>query len=61
MATATSDTDLGTGLGLVCGIVAVLAAVTMYLAHADQVLAGWAFAVAVAAGALGIAALHRYE
>jgi hypothetical protein len=61
MANPTAETDMGLGLGLAFGLVATLAAIAMYLGHADQVLTGWAFAVAVVAGALGIAVLHIYE
>ncbi|MDG5774867.1 hypothetical protein VB773_15405 [Haloarculaceae archaeon H-GB2-1] len=61
MAAQTVSTDMGVGLGVAFGVVSVLAAAAMYLGSADQTLAGWAFAVAMIAGGLGIMALHVYE
>lgn len=52
--------DKGLGLGLVFGVVGLLAALVMYaagLAHA-QLVSGWAFAAAMLAGSVLVAAVH---
>lgn len=61
METATT-TDKGVALPLVFGAVAVLAAVglTVFGFTGDQVAAGYAFALAMLAGSLSVAAYHVY-
>jgi hypothetical protein len=61
METATT-TDEGVALPLVFGAVAVLAAVglTVFGFTGDQVAAGFAFALAMLAGSLSVAAYHVY-
>lgn len=61
METADS-TDRGVGFPLLFGIVAILGAVglTVFGFTGDQLAAGAAFGVAVAAGGLSIAAYHAY-
>lgn len=61
METADS-TDKGIGFPILFGIVAVLGAVGLaaFGFTGDQAAAGWSFAVAMLAGALSIAAYHRY-
>jgi hypothetical protein len=61
MADTATQTDMGIGLGLALGVVSVLGAAAMYLGSTDQTLAGWAFAVAVTAAGLAIAAVHVYS
>ena len=55
-------TDKGVALPMVFGAVAVLAAValTVFGFTGDQVAAGYAFAVAMLAGSLSVAAYHVY-
>jgi hypothetical protein len=60
MVETASQSDLGFGLSIVFGLLAILAAATMYIAHADQLVAGGAFAFAMIAGSLAIAAVHLY-
>jgi len=60
--TASTDTDKGTGLGVLFGLLGIGGALLMYLgasAH-DQVLSGLAFAAAMAAGTLAVLAIHVY-
>lgn len=61
METADS-TDRGVGFPVLFGIVAVLGAVglTAFGFTGDQLAAGIAFGVAVAAGSLSVAAYHAY-
>jgi apolipoprotein N-acyltransferase len=71
MTETTSESDMGIGLGLLFGVVAVLAALAMagtaYVTalsdHAEtmQLLSGVALAVAFLAGGLSISAIHLYE
>jgi hypothetical protein len=57
--TATS-TDLGFGLGLIFGAMAILGAALMFLTASDHLLAGWSFGLAMLAAALSVAALHLF-
>jgi len=71
MAEATSESDMGIGLGLLLGFVTLLATVAMagtaYTAtleeEADtmQLLSGVSLTVALLAAGIGIAAIHLYE
>lgn len=58
-----SSTDAGVGYPLVFGAFTVLAAVGMAVFGftGDQLAAGWAFAGAMAAGTLAVAAYHSYD
>jgi hypothetical protein len=56
-----SPSDMGVGIALLFGAVTLLGAGTMYLAAADQPIAGGGFALAVLAGSVAIAAIHLYE
>jgi len=62
MTTATS-TDKGVGIPLAFGAIAVIGAVGMAVfgMTGDQVASGWAFAVAMVAGTLAVAAYHGYD
>jgi C4-dicarboxylate-specific signal transduction histidine kinase len=60
MSETAGTSDLGLGLGLAFGAVSLVAAVGMYVGHANQVVAGASFAVAVTAGVLTVAAVHVY-
>lgn len=57
-----SSTDVGVGYPLVFGALAVLAAVGMAVFGftGDQLAAAWAFAGAMVAGTLAVAAYHVY-
>lgn len=61
METADS-TDKGIGLPVLFGVLAVLGAVglAVFGITGDQVASGLSFAVAMLAGALSVAAYHRY-
>ena len=62
METADS-TDKGVGIPILFGILAVLGAAGLAvfgITH-DQTAAAWSFAVAMIAGALSVAAHHRYS
>lgn len=61
MAETASASDMGIGLSILFGALAVLGAVTMYLAADDQVVAAGGFGLAVLAGSLAVAALHVYD
>lgn len=52
-------TDMGVGLALLFGILAVGGAGVSFVGHGTE-LAGWGFAGAMTFAALAIAALHRY-
>lgn len=60
MSETVGHSDVGIGLALAFGLVAVLAAVAMAVTVHDQVVAGWSFAVAMVAGSLAVAALHVF-
>ncbi|WP_435195549.1 DUF7525 family protein [Natronomonas sp. EA1] len=55
--------DKRIGFSVLFGILGLLGAVVMYVAAmgGDQLASGWGFALAMAAGALAIAALHLYD
>ncbi|QSG09320.1 DUF7525 family protein [Halapricum desulfuricans] len=55
-----SSSDMDVGLAMLFGALAVAGAAVMYLAVDAQLLAATGFAIAVAAGALAIGALHVY-
>lgn len=71
MAETTTESDMGIGLGLLFGGIAILAAAAMggtayattLSENADtmQLLSGVALAVAMLAGGLSITAIHIYE
>jgi len=71
MAETTDASDMGIGLGLLFGLVAVLASMAMggaayvvaFSEHAEtmQLLSGVALTVAMVAGGLSIVAIHIYE
>lgn len=70
MAETKQASDLGRGLSLLFGLVAVLAAIgiaaTAYLSEVQgsdtmQILSGVALTVALVAGALAIAVIHIFE
>jgi hypothetical protein len=58
----TDSTDKGVGLPILFGVIAVLGAAGLaaFGITGDQVASGWSFAVAMAAGALSVAAYHAY-
>lgn len=61
METADS-TDKGVAFPVLFTVIAVFGAIglTVFGFTGDQLAAGWSFAVAMVAGALSIAAYHRY-
>ena len=61
MTEAGLQTDKSLGLGLVFGIVAVLGALVMYIAAADQLTAGWGFALAMIAASIAVAVIHIFS
>ena len=71
MAETTGGSDMGIGLGLLLGLVAVLAAIavagTAYVsalaeeAETMQLLSGVSLAVALLAAGIAVAAIHIYE
>ncbi|WP_123534209.1 DUF7525 family protein [Halosimplex salinum] len=60
MTEAAAGSDMGIGLGLAFGALAVAGALGMLVAYSDQVVAGWSFALAMTAGILSIAGVHLY-
>jgi len=60
MTETASSSDLGVGLAMAFGALALVGAAVMYLAAEAQQLAAGGFAVAVLAGGLAITALHVY-
>lgn len=60
--TTAASTDKGVGIPLALAAVAVLGAVgmTVFGLSGDQVASGWAFAIAMLAGTLSVAAYHVY-
>lgn len=58
----TDGTDMQVGFAMALGALGLLGAAVMYLAGVDgnQVTSGWAFAVAMLAASLAIAAVHVY-
>ncbi|SDK08974.1 hypothetical protein SAMN05216226_11748 [Halovenus aranensis] len=71
MAETTHGSDMATGLGLLLGLIAVIASVatagTAYVSflgdHSDtmQILSGLALTVALVGGCLAVVAIHVYE
>lgn len=61
MSESVAATDLGLGLGLFFGVLAVVGAIGMFVTHANHLAAGAGFAIAIVAGALSIAAIHLYD
>jgi len=57
-----THSDMQVGAAAMLTVLALLAAVGMYLAAGfhEQVASGWAFAVAMLAGSLLVVALHVY-
>jgi hypothetical protein len=60
MAETATGSDKAVGLGLLFGLLGIAGAVVMYVAAADQVTAGFGFALAMLAGSLAIAAIHLF-
>jgi hypothetical protein len=60
MSETAGRTDMGIGLGLFFGVLAVVAAISMAITVHQQVVAAWSFAAAVVSGILSIAAIHLY-
>lgn len=60
MSEAAAGSDMGIGLGLAFGVLAVIGAVGMLVTYHNQVVAGWSFALAMVAGVLSIAGVHLY-
>jgi zinc transporter ZupT len=60
MAETASRSDKAVGLGVLFGVVSLIGAVVMYVAAADQVTAGWGFALAMLAGGLSVTAIHAF-
>jgi len=60
MSEVTAGSDMGIGLGLAFGVLAVAGAVGMLVAYSDHIVAGWSFALAIVAGICSIAGLHLY-
>ena len=60
MTETAGGSDMGTGLALLFGVVAVVAAVGMAVTVETQVVAAWFFAAAMVAGTLAVAAPHLY-
>lgn len=55
----TEAVDVGVGLGLLLGILAVGAAGASFYWHGTET-AAWGFAAAMTFGVLAVAAIHRY-
>lgn len=60
MAETATGSDKAVGLGMLFGLLGVAGAIVMYVAAADQVTAGFGFALAMLAGSLAIAAIHLF-
>ena len=60
MAETATGSDKAVGLGMLFGLLGVAGAIVMYVAAADQVTAGFGFALAMLAGSLAIAAIHVF-
>jgi hypothetical protein len=60
MTETAGESDMGMGLALLFGVVAVVAAVGMAVTVETQVVAAWFFAAAMVAGTLAVAAPHLY-
>ena len=59
MATASESTDVGIGLTLLFGAVAVLGAIVMAIGAPDEI-AAWGFATAVVFACLAVVAVHVF-
>jgi fructose-specific phosphotransferase system IIC component len=60
MAETVAASDMGIGLAMFFGVLALVGAAGMYVMAAQQVLAAWSFAGAIIAGTLAVAAVHLY-
>jgi hypothetical protein len=60
MTETATGSDMGVGLAMLFGAIALAGAGMMYLAADAQEIAAGGFAVAVLAGGLAVAALHVY-
>ena len=60
MAETVASSDMGFGLAMFFGLLAVVAAGGMYVAADEQVVAGASFAAAMIAGTLAVVAVHLY-
>jgi hypothetical protein len=61
MAETATGTDMGIGLAMFFGVLALVGAFGMFATYETNVLAGWSFAVAVVAGIVSILAIHLYD
>ncbi|MUV88920.1 hypothetical protein GJ629_02600 [Halapricum sp. CBA1109] len=61
MAETATASDMGIGLSMLFGALAIVGAGIMYVAAEDQIVAAGGFGLAVLAGSLSIAALHVYD
>lgn len=61
MTETAAASDMGIGLAMLFGLLAVLGAVTMFVAAEEQSIAAGGFALAIVAGSLSVAALHFYD
>jgi hypothetical protein len=60
MSETVARSDMGIGLALFFGVLAVVGAGGMFVAADQQIVAGWSFALAMVGGTLAIAAVHLY-
>jgi len=60
MSETAGQSDMGIGLAMLFGVLAVVAAAAMAVTVETQIVAAWSFAGAVVAGTLAVAALHIY-
>jgi hypothetical protein len=60
MSETAGPSDMGIGLAMLFGVLAVVAAAAMAVTVENQVVSAWSFAGAVVAGSLAVAALHIY-
>jgi hypothetical protein len=61
MSETAGQSDMGIGLAMLFGVLAVVAAGAMAVTVETQVVSAWSFAGAVVAGILAVAALHIYS
>lgn len=61
MAETGIQSDKSLGLGLVFGMIAAVGALVMFVESANNLLAGWGFALAVIAGSIAIASIHIFS
>ncbi|SDF94680.1 DUF7525 family protein [Halorientalis regularis] len=61
MAETGLQSDKALGLGLLFGALGIAGAVVMYVAAAQQLLAGWGFALAIVFGSLAVGVIHVFS